>query len=266
MKMSKKNITLCLFLALLTCTGGSVWSAGANEAEGNVGLSMDGGQGDLDEFFEQEETSDPLESMNRLFFEVNDTLYFWVMKPVNKAYSTVVPLDFRQCFGNFFDNIAAPVHVVNNLLQGKFAGAGIDLSRFLINSTAGVLGLGDPALRSFGLESHAEDFGQTLGVWGVGEGPYLYLPIIGPLTLRDSVGFAGNAAAHPATYVCAGVLEGAGYYTADKVNLLSLHPDLYEDMKKFSLDPYISMRQVYLEYRRNKVLDRKSKNNIIDEL
>lgn len=264
--MSKKSIPLCLFLSLLTYFCGPVLPVQANEAEGNVGLSVDADQGELDEFFEQEDTSDPLESMNRVFFEVNDTLYFWVMKPVNQMYSTVVPLDFRQCFGNFFDNIAAPVHVVNNLLQGKFAGAGIDLSRFLINSTAGVLGLGDPALRSFGLEPQFEDFGQTLGVWGVGEGPYLYLPIIGPLTLRDSVGFAGDAAAHPATYVCAGVLEGAGYYTADKVNLLSLHPDLYEDMKKFSLDPYISMRQVYLEYRRNKVLDRKSKNNIIGEL
>lgn len=266
MMMPKKNIGFFLSLALLTCIGAPGWAAQANEAEGNVGLSIDTNQEDLDEFFDQGETSDPLESMNRVFFEVNDKLYFWVLKPVNRAYSTVVPLDFRQCFGNFFDNIAAPVHVVNNLLQGKFAGAGIDLSRFLINSTAGVLGLGDPALRSFGLEPQLEDFGQTLGVWGVGEGAYLYLPIIGPLTLRDSVGFAGDTVTHPATYVCAGYLEGTGYYTADKVNLLSLHPDLYEDMKKFSLDPYISMRQVYLEYRRNKVLDRKNKNNIINDL
>lgn len=252
-----------MFLVLMVVPVLGAW---ADSGEGNVGLRIDDGNEEIDTFFAEEEVSDPLESMNRVFFEVNDKLYFWVLKPVNKAYSAVVPLAFRQCFGNFFDNVAAPVRVVNNLLQGKVADASIDLSRFLINSTVGVLGLGDPALRSFGLEPKLEDFGQTLGVWGLGEGPYLYLPLIGPLTVRDSVGFVGNAVIHPATYVCTTYLDGAAYYTADKVNLLSLHPDLYDEMKKYSLDPYISMRQVYLEYRRNKVLDKEVKNNIIDEL
>jgi phospholipid-binding lipoprotein MlaA len=188
------------------------------------------------------------------------------LKPVNTAYTKVVPLDFRQCFGNFFDNIASPISVVNNLLQGKFAGAGIDLSRLLINSTAGILGFGDPAFREFGIKARPEDFGQTLGAWGLGEGPYLYLPLIGPLTVRDSVGLAGDTLTHPVTYCDITYLDGVAYYTTDKVNLLSLHPGLYEDMKRYSLDPYISMRQVYIEYRRNKVLDREVKNNIIENL
>ncbi len=262
----KNNIIFFLFLMLMLAP---VWGAHADSGEGNVGLQIDNGNEEnevIDTFFEEEDVSDPLESMNRVFFVVNDKLYFWVLKPVNKAYSAVVPLAFRQCFGNFFDNVAAPVRVVNNLLQGKVADATIDLSRFLINSTVGILGLADPALDSFGLEPKSEDFGQTLGVWGLGEGPYLFLPLIGPLTLRDSVGFVGNAAIHPATYVCTTYLDGVAYYTADKVNLQSLHPNLYEDMKKYSLDPYISMRQVYIEYRRNKVLDKDVKNNIIDEL
>lgn len=261
--MLKKRTTFLLFLALMVV---SVWVAQANEVSPDASLSIDEGEESFDEFFVQEEAGDPLESMNRFFFEVNDKLYFWILKPVNTAYTAVVPLDFRQCFGNFFDNIASPIWVVNNLLQGKFAGAGIDLSRFLINSTVGVLGLGDPALQAFGIKSEPEDFGQTLGVWGVGEGPYLCLPLIGPLTLRDSVGFAGDTLSHPVTYVGITYLEGVGYYATDKVNLLSLHPGIYEDMKRYSLDPYISMRQVYLEYRRNKVLDRKEKKNILDDL
>jgi phospholipid-binding lipoprotein MlaA len=261
--MSKKRTMFLLFLALMVVP---VWGAQANDVSPDASLSIDEAGGNFDEFFAEEEAGDPLESMNRFFFEVNDKLYFWVLKPVNTAYTAVVPFDFRLCFGNFFDNIAAPISVANNLLQGKFTGAGIGLSRFLINSTVGVLGLGDPALRSFGIKPRPEDFGQTLGVWGVGEGPYLCLPLIGPLTLRDSVGFTGDALSHPITYFGITYLEGVAYYTTDKVNLLSLHPGLYEEMKRYSLDPYISMRQVYLEYRRNKVLDREGKKNILNEL
>jgi len=249
---SKKMLILFLSLVLMTGTLRPAW---ANEAKGDAVFLSDGEDEEIDKFFEEEDVSDPLEPMNRVFFEVNDKLYFWVLKPVNTVYTAVLPLDVRQGVGNFFENVAAPVRVVNNLLQGKFADAGIDFTRFLVNSTLGFLGFGDPALQAFGLEAKPEDFGQTLGVWGVGEGPYLYLPIIGSLTIRDSVGFAGNSALHPATYVLGDFPEQAAYYSTDKVNLLSLHPGLYEDMKKYSLDPYISVRQVYLEYRRNKVLD-----------
>ena len=258
----QKMFILLLFLALMVAPVRGVLAEGG---EGNVGLSIDDENEEIDAFFEEEESTDPLESVNRVFFEVNDKLYFWILKPVNNVYMVAVPLDFRQCIGNFFDNLAAPVYVVNNLLQGKVADAGIGLSRFLINSTVGVLGLGDPALRSFGLEPKPEDFGQTLGVWGMGEGVYLCLPIIGPLTVRDSLGFAGNVAVHPGNYVTTNFVEGAAYYSADKLNMLSLNPDLYEDMKRYSLDPYISMRQVYLEYRRNKVLDKAVQNDIINE-
>jgi len=250
----KSRKMLILFLSMVLMTG-SLRPAWADESKGDAGFLNDGEDEEIDKFFEEEDVSDPLEPMNRVFFEVNDKLYFWVLKPVNSAYTAVLPLDVRQGVGNFFENVAAPVRVVNNLLQGKFADARIDFTRFLVNSTLGFLGFGDPALQAFGLEAKPEDFGQTLGVWGVGEGPYLYLPIIGSLTIRDSVGFVGNSALHPATYVLGDFPEQAAYYSTDKVNLLSLHPGLYEDMKKYSLDPYISVRQVYLEYRRNKVLD-----------
>lgn len=249
-----KIVVFMLFTMLMT--GAACHPAWADEVKDGVAWASDNEENNIDSFFEEDVVYDPLEPMNRVFFEVNDRIYFWVLKPVNTVYMTVLPLNVRQGVGNFFENVAAPVRVVNNLLQGKFADARTDFARFLVNSTLGFLGFGDPALQAFGLEAKPEDFGQTLGVWGMGEGPYLYLPIIGALTLRDTAGLVGNTALHPTTYILGDFPEQAAYYGTDKVNLLSLHPDLYEDMKKYSLDPYISVRQVYLEYRRNKVLDK----------
>lgn len=209
---------------------------------------------------------DPLEPMNRIFFEFNDKVYYWVLTPLNRAYTSVLPLDLRYSIGNFFTNIAAPVRLINNVLQWKLNDAGVVLSRFLINSTLGVFGFGDPALREFGLEPKPEDFGQTLGYWGLGEGVYLCLPIIGPSSVRDTFGFAADAATHPMVYFVDDIWVSAGYYTAGRVNLLSLNPDVYEDLKKYALDPYVSMRQVYLDYRRNRVADSVLKQRSDNEL
>jgi len=265
-----RKITILLFVCLLSFVAPDTLGICQSVAATNDQMTAPVDDAAFDAMFAQEESeeevSDPLESVNRVFFVVNDSLYFWVVKPVNRLYSAVLPQDIRQCVGNFFDNVAAPVRVINNLLQGKLAGTGVETTRFLLNSTVGVLGLGDPALTSFDLRPSPEDFGQTLGVWGVGEGAYLYLPIIGPSSLRDAVGFVGNTLAHPATYVCDSYLEAGGYYSAEKTNLLSLNPDLYEDMKRYSLDPYISMRQVYLEYRRNKVADHEAQDNVMEKM
>lgn len=208
-----------------------------------------------DDLFDDDFTSDrgyhdPWEPLNRVVFEFNDTLYYWVLNPLNKAYTAALPWDLRYSIGNFVNNIAAPVRLVNNLLQWKIADAGVVLSRFLINSTLGVYGFGDPALMEFGLEPKPEDFGQTLGVWGVGEGIYLCLPVLGPLTVRGTAGFAADAFAHPMVYFIDSLWVSGEYYALSRVNLLSLNPDVYEELKKYSLDPYVSMRQAYLDYRR----------------
>lgn len=224
-----------------------------------------------DDFFENDSVSDdkyydPLEPVNRIFFEFNDKLYYWVLNPVSNAYSAVVPFDIRYSIGNFVNNLSAPIRLVNNVLQWKIKDAGIVLSRFLINSTLGVYGFGDPAWVEFNLEPKPEDFGQTLGVWGVGEGIYLCLPILGPSNLRDAGGFAVDAYTHPMVYFVDDILLSAGYYSGSRVNLLSLNPDVYEELKKYSLDPYISMRQVYLDYRRAKIHDTKSHVRSANEL
>ncbi len=210
---------------------------------------------DYDDFDDTEGGSDPiydpLEPLNRVFFEFNDKLYFWVLKPVKTGYSYVVPEELRQCVGNFFNNLAAPIRLINNILQGRFKDAGVVLSRFLINSTVGVYGFGDVAMEEFDIRPRHADFGQTLGVYGMGEGVYVHWPVFGPSNLRDSVGLVGDSLANPAFHIDMTTVEGTLYYSANKVNRMSVTPNLYEEMKKYSLDPYIAARQAFYDYRRN---------------
>ena len=261
-----KTFTLVITIFLLCC-GCAQQRSGSPQTITEEVVLLEAGEeellsDDFDDFddFDGEEDGevsyyDPLEPMNRVFFAFNDKLYYWVLKPANNVYSAILPYDIRLSLGNFVSNVRSPIRLLNNLLQGKISDAGIVLSRFVINSTLGVFGLADPALREFGLEPKPEDFGQTLGVWGLGEGIYFCWPVIGPSNVRDSIGFAGDVYAHPMVYYVEDYSVSLGYYAGSRVNLLSLNPEVYEDLKKYSLDPYISMRQVYLDYRRHKVED-----------
>ena len=206
-----------------------------------------------EEKFSEVASYDPLEPMNRVFFTINDKLYFWVVKPVRKGYAAVLPEEIRQCFQNFFDNVSSPVSFVNNLFQGRFEDAGVVLSRFVINTTLGVYGFGDPALVSFNLTPRPADFGETLGVYGFGEGVYLFWPFLGPSNIRDTVGLAADVYAHPVTYLNWTLEQEGGYYIFSKINAQSLSPDVYEDVKKFSFDPYVAIRQAYFEHRQGKI-------------
>lgn len=208
-----------------------------------------------DDTIPEVEYYDPLEPMNRVFFEFNDKLYYWALNPLNTAYTKALPVDIRYSIGNFINNLTAPIRFVNSILQLKFNDAGAVVSRFIINSTLGVYGFGDPALLEFEITPRDEDFGQTLGYWGIGEGLYLCLPVLGPSNIRDGIGFAADAYTHPMVYFVNDLWVSSGYYLVSKVNLLSLNPTIYEDLKKYSLDPYVSMRQVYLDFRRKKIED-----------
>jgi phospholipid-binding lipoprotein MlaA len=193
---------------------------------------------------------DPLEPMNRVIFKFNDKLYDWVLKPTTDAYIWLLPHDLRDCFGNFFINMASPVTLINALLQGDFALTGNVISRFLINSTIGVYGFVDVAADEFNIDLERADFGQTLGVWGLTEGIYICLPLFGPSSVRDSVGFGVDAYLHPVPYFHNNRVLDLAYYTTNKINTLSLHPDLYEDLRRYALDPYVGSRQAYYEYRK----------------
>jgi phospholipid-binding lipoprotein MlaA len=194
--------------------------------------------------------NDPLEPVNRIFFKFNDTMYEWIVKPITDGYIWFVPRDFRVCFKNFFVNLAMPIRLLNTLLQADLKGSGVVASRFLINSTIGVYGLVDVAAQEFDLRPRQADFGQTLGRWGVVEGIFFYWPFFGPSSARDSVGFLVDVYTHPIPYFYNNMVLNISYYTTDQINTLSLHPDLYDDLKRFSLDPYVAARQAYYENRK----------------
>ncbi len=196
---------------------------------------------------------DPLEPVNRVFFVFNDRLYFWVMKPVGKVYSAVLADEaVRGCIRDAFHNVLAPVRVVNSLLQGKFKQSGTEVARFAINTVLGAGGLGDPAAEEFGLDKADEDLGQTLGFYGVGEGIYICWPLLGPSSARDTVGMAGDYFLNPLQYVFAGD-PGTNYgLTALKVeNAATLNGKDYESLVSEAFDPYISLRDIYYQHRRN---------------
>lgn len=207
-----------------------------------------------DDFFFNEPPppiNDPLESFNRAMFVFNDKVYYWFLRPTKKVYASLLVEDVRRCLGNAFANIAAPIRFVNNVLQGEFEDAGVVLVRFLINSTMGVFGLGDSAYRDFHIEPRLADFGQTLGKWGVGEGVYLCLPFLGPSNVRDTVGFVSDAYMHPVPYFTDSFGSDMVYLGISRVNLMTITPDVYDDLKRMSLDPYVAARQAYYDYRRS---------------
>jgi len=196
---------------------------------------------------------DPLEPINRVIFIFNDKLYFWVLKPTAKGYARVVPERGRLGVKRFFSNLGFPVRFVNSALQMKPKSAGIELSRFTINTTVGILGFMDPA-EKMGFEKQDEDFGQTLGYYGLGHGIYLTLPLVGPSSLRDAAGLTGDYYLEPETYVYRDD-QGAriGIKTFNVVNDTSLNIDRYEKFVKDAFDPYTFVKDAYYQRRKKQV-------------
>ena len=196
--------------------------------------------------------ADPIEPVNRAIFTFNDKAYYWFFKPVAKGYNVVVPQGVRVAVRNFFSNLATPIRAANNLLQGKLRDTGTELLRFTINSTIGMAGLFDPAHDGFHLEKREADLGQTLGRYGLGQGMYLVLPLLGPTTLRDGVGSAGDLVLDPLSYIRppeASIAVNA----YKRENDLSLRIGEYEDLTVSALDPYVAVRDAYAQHRAAKV-------------
>ncbi|HTY23616.1 MAG TPA: VacJ family lipoprotein [Desulfomonilaceae bacterium] len=202
-----------------------------------------------------EYASDPLEPMNRVFFQFNDKLYFWFIKPASKIYATFIPPGLRVCIRNGFENLRFPTRFLNNLLQGKFKEAGIETGRFLINTTIGFAGFFEIASRDFNLPAPRDlDTAQTLAFYGLKPGLYLVWPFLGPSSLRDSFGMAGDTALSPIFWLPQDLWVSVAIRAGIIVNNTSLRIGEYEDFKKAALDPYASMRQAYLQYRENQIL------------
>lgn len=206
---------------------------------------------------------DPLERGNRAIFKFNDTLDAWLFEPLAKGWNFVVPPVAQEHLANFFENLRFPVIFVNSVLQAKPRRAGIAFGRFTMNTVFGVGGLLDPAAAA-GLKPVDEDFGQTLGHWGIDGGPYLVLPLLGPSNPRDTIGMVADGSARVWPYFADSVVT----YTATGVHLLntrSLYLDILDDAKRESLDYYAAVRDAYLQ-RRDALIEDRSRDEGHDKL
>lgn len=193
---------------------------------------------------------DPFESTNRKIYKFNDALDRNVLKPVAKGYNTVLPEPVKTLLHNFFSNLDDVTVTLNDLLQLKFKQAASDGSRVLFNSTFGIFGLLNVTDR---LEKHNEDFGQTLGYWGIGSGPYLMLPFFGPSTIRDGVGLGGDSLTGVITNI-PDIPTRNSLYATDKIHVRAELLDREQALDEAS-DRYAFLRDFYLARRQNLVYD-----------
>ena len=199
------------------------------------------------------EEYDRWEKFNEKMFTFNYNLDKYVLKPAAKGYNAVMPDMFQTMIDNAFTNLRMPSRFVNKVLQWKLLDATKEMGRFLINSTLGIGGLFDIARQELGLERQKADFGQTLGIWGVGPGPYLVLPLMPPLTVRDGVGFAADGAMNPLYYYIPFFPDQFAMKAGDTINDRSLNLDLFQGIEESTVDLYSSVRNAYLQ-RRNRLI------------
>jgi phospholipid-binding lipoprotein MlaA len=280
--MRVQILVICLILGLTGCAGKTISNENQDgidtrleghiiESEDNSAPEDQDGKGEfLDPFDEFDHPNlyayDPLEPVNSAVFEFNYRLDKYVVKPAAQVYNFFIPPDVQQSFFNVFQNIRFVPRLLNNLFQAKFQGAGIELSRFLINSTLGVGGLFDPAKIMFELDTPLEDFGQTLGTYGVPPGPFLMIPFLGPFTLRDGIGFIGDSFLDPFNWLVLPFIEIAdaprliqhdttitlarfGMLAGETVNLRALTLEKFQGVEEGTLDLYGAVRNAYLQQR-----------------
>jgi phospholipid-binding lipoprotein MlaA len=204
---------------------------------------------------QQADVNDPFEGSNRVFFEINDALDSAILRPIAIAYRTVVPEYGRQRVRNVLENIDSPVTFANDLLQGEGDRAGTTLMRFVINTTLGVGGIWDVAT-DWGLPYHDEDFGQTLGTWGIEEGPYFYFPLLGPSNPRDSLGRIVDLGFDPLTYVQWGDDNEwipVARVLVNVIDVRSRNIETLDEIERASVDYYASIRSLYRQVRNDAI-------------
>jgi phospholipid-binding lipoprotein MlaA len=219
--------------------------------EGDAAVAPETEEPPPEEAAEEKPMPDPIEPVNRVFFTFNDRLYFWVMKPASKAYSTVVPEWGRVRVRNVFHNLAMPIRFISSLLQLKVRSAAYELGSFMVNSTWGLGGMFEIVKKPPDIQTN-EDLGLAFGHYGVGEGFYIVWPFIGPSCLRDTVGLAGDSFLYPVSYITPfeDLIAVRAY---EQLNSTSLRIGEYEDLKASALDPYIAVRDAYKQHRRSRI-------------
>lgn len=233
-----------------------VYAGGASLAPGAVTVRQDGIADNLDDYDSEPATSiaDPIEPWNRFWFRFNDIFYMHVAKPAYTGWTYITPRFFRTGVSNVFHNVLFPTRFVNCLLQGRFFAAGVEFSRLMMNvmGSAGLVDLAGSKRTIVPMDPSGEDFGQTLGRWGIGQGFYIIWPFIGPSSLRDTFGSIGDFFTDPIYYMRPWLLS-AGVEVAFRFNDLDDVFPAYEELKAIAIDPYLAMREAYVSLRRAQV-------------
>ncbi len=232
---------IMIFFTLLSATFLMVSSVSAKDTQSNLSLPEE-------DFVRNVTVADPIQPYNRFITSVNDRLYLYALEPSSEFYSMVVPEEPRTSFDNFFNNIKFPIRFINNILQLKLDKAGVELLRFVVNSTIGLVGFNDPAEECFKLKPYREDTGQTLGFYNIGPIFHIDWPFIGQSNLRDSVGFVSDIFLNPITYI-PNMWIVVGLNVFEKINKNTFYIGEYEKMKAESLDYYLYFRDLYEQYR-----------------
>ena len=216
--------------------------------------------GDAEAVAEFRATNDPIEPLNRVLFFVNDGVDTLLLRPAAEAYRIFLPPEVRRAIRNILGNLRTPVILVNDLLQGETQRAATTMGRFIVNTTLGVGGIFDAA-QNWGLLGHTEDFGQTLAVWGLPEGPYLFLPVLGPSNPRDLVGAGVGVATDPFTWIGGGDALQVFTISRTGVTVLDTRERLIEQLdavRESSLDPYATLRSAYRQRRAVEIVNQGS--------
>ncbi|MBR4742211.1 MAG: VacJ family lipoprotein [Desulfovibrio sp.] len=257
MRPDKLLVFLLLIVCLFGCTKRNTVEFVAEKQIVSESSSTEGVAEDLDDYEKSDDLmaiADPLEKWNRFWFAFNDKFFIYVAKPLYRGWEAITPHQLRTGLKNFLHNALFPVRFVNNLLQGRLKAAGVEFSRFMMDTMVSA-GFARPSLHKktiVPVDDLGEDFGQTLGVWGMGHGAYIVWPILGPSSLRESLGMLGDMFAKPFYYVdpwwvATAVNVGLNFNNLDTI----IEP--YESVKGSAIDPYISMRDAYIRFRNTHV-------------
>ncbi|MFN7257949.1 MAG: VacJ family lipoprotein [bacterium] len=202
--------------------------------------------------------NDPFEPTNRVMFEVNEAIDKAVLQPIAEAYRDVLPKPVRSGIRNVLGNLRTPTILTGDLLQGNLTRARETLGRFIVNSTIGIGGIVDVG-RRYDVHGHSEDMGQTFAVWGVGEGFYMFVPLLGPTTARDLVGFATDIYTNPQSMIGQGQILDVWNYTRIGMTVIDTREALLEPfdiVRQTSLDPYSTLRSAYRQRRNFEILNK----------
>ena len=215
---------------------------------------------DPDAIAEYNQTNDPLEPTNRVFYSINNGLDTVILRPLAVAYTYVVPETVRVHAHNVLSNLSAPVALFNDMLQARPRRAGDSLMRLVVNSTVGVAGIFDVAT-GWGWPKHDTDGGMTLAMWGLPNGPFLFLPVLGPSSPREATGFASDIGMDPISWVGAGVLVSTLDWTRYSLTAIDTRAGLLDTLDKIkaqALDPYATIRSLYQQHRQSQIDDARS--------